>query len=48
LVYGLVTWATHGNHRLAILCTGLFFVVGLLVLKGIDVERGRRFAAAAL
>jgi UMF1 family MFS transporter len=41
LVYGLVTWVTDGNHRLAILVTGSFFVLGLLLLRGIDVERGR-------
>jgi UMF1 family MFS transporter len=41
LVYGLVTWVTEGNHRLAILVTGSFFVLGLLLLRGIDVERGR-------
>jgi UMF1 family MFS transporter len=45
LTYGAVTWATHGDHRLAILCTGLFFVVGLAILSGIDTKRGR---AAAL
>lgn len=44
LVYGLVTWLTAGNHRLAILVTGSFFVIGLLLLRGLDVERG--FAAA--
>jgi MFS transporter, UMF1 family len=36
LTYGLVTWVTSGNHRLAILITGLFFVIGLLILKGIE------------
>jgi MFS transporter, UMF1 family len=45
LTYGLVTWIFAGNHRLAILATGAFFVIGLVLLKGIDVERGR---AAAL
>jgi MFS transporter, UMF1 family len=39
LTYGLVTWATSGNHRLAILTTGLFFVVGLVLLRGIDMPR---------
>jgi MFS transporter, UMF1 family len=39
LTYGLVTWATAGNHRLAILMTGLFFVVGLIVLKGIEMPK---------
>lgn len=35
LSYGLVTWLTQGNHRVAILATGLFFVAGLLVLRTI-------------
>jgi MFS transporter, UMF1 family len=39
LTYGLVTWATSGNHRLAILITGLFFVIGLVVLRGIEMPR---------
>jgi UMF1 family MFS transporter len=46
LTYGAVTWATDGNHRLAILVTGLFFIVGLAVLAGLDTERGRRAALA--
>ena len=46
LTYGLVTWATDGNHRLAILATGTYFVVGLLVLSGVDAARGRRAALA--
>ena len=40
LTYGLVTWATHGNHRLAILVTGLFFVGGLALLSRVDMARG--------
>jgi UMF1 family MFS transporter len=44
--YGLVSWLSHGDHRLAILVTGVFFVVGLALLAGIDVERGRRAALA--
>ena len=47
LTYGLVTWLTVGNHRVAILSTGLFFVAGLLLLTRIDVERGRLAAAPA-
>ena len=46
LTYGLVTWLFAGNHRLAIFATGLYFVVGLALLAGIDVERGRRAALA--
>ena len=45
LTYGVVTWLFAGNHRLAILATGLYFVAGLLLLLKVDVERGR---AAAL
>ena len=44
VTYGLVTWVTAGNHRMAILSTALFFVVGLLLLRPIDVERGMRAA----
>ncbi|ANY18205.1 MFS transporter [Bordetella pseudohinzii] len=40
LTYGLVTWITAGNHRLAILVTGLFFVGGLLLLARVDLARG--------
>jgi UMF1 family MFS transporter len=46
LTYGLVTWVTSGNHRLAILSTGLFFVVGLVLLMRVDVMRGTRAADA--
>jgi len=48
LSYGTVTWATGGDHRLAILCTGLFFVAGLALLMGVDVERGHRAAGGEL
>ena len=42
LCYGLITWVTLGNQRLALLCTGLFFVAGLLVLVRLDFARGIR------
>lgn len=45
LTYGAVTWIFGGNHRLAILATGAYFVIGLILLKTIDVERGRKAAA---
>jgi MFS transporter, UMF1 family len=44
LTYGAVTWIFEGNHRLGILAVGAYFVVGLALLAGIDVERGRRSA----
>lgn len=46
LTYGLVTWLTGGDHRLAILSTALFFVAGLVLLAPLDVARGRAAAAA--
>ena len=46
LTYGAVTWIFEGNHRLGILSVGVYFVVGLVLLIGIDVERGRRSALA--
>jgi len=44
VTYGLVTWLTHGDHRLAILVTGLYFVAGIAIIAGLDAERGRRAA----
>lgn len=46
LTYGAVTWLTAGDHRLAILVTGGYFVIGLIILAGVDVERGHRAAMA--
>jgi len=47
VTYGLVTWLTHGDHRLAILVTGLYFVAGIAIIAGLDAERGRRAALEA-
>jgi MFS transporter, UMF1 family len=46
LTYGAVNWLSQGDHRLAMLITGSYFVVGLLLLGGIDAERGKRAAQA--
>jgi UMF1 family MFS transporter len=46
LTYGAVTWIFAGNHRLGIFVTGIYFVIGLLLLRKIDVERGRAAALA--
>ena len=40
ITYGLVTLLTAGNHRIAIFSTGLFFVLGLVVLRRVDMQRG--------
>ena len=47
VTYGLASWISGGDHRLAILVTGVYFVIGLAVLAGVDAERGRRAALAA-
>ncbi|MGH8634350.1 MAG: MFS transporter [Burkholderiales bacterium] len=44
MTYGLVTWITLGNHRLAMLVTGVFFVIGIGILARLDVARGRAAA----
>jgi UMF1 family MFS transporter len=44
LTYGAVTWMFAGNHRLGIFATGIYFVIGLILLRGIDIERGREAA----
>jgi UMF1 family MFS transporter len=44
MTYGVITFVTAGNHRVAILFTSLFFVAGLLLLRPIDMARGQRAA----
>lgn len=44
LSYGLITWLSGGNQRLAIGSTSLLFVLGLVLLMPVNVERGRRRA----
>ncbi|MCG6117129.1 MAG: MFS transporter [Aquimonas sp.] len=41
LCYGAVSWSSGGDHRSAMLATAAFFVIGLGLLAGIDVGRGR-------
>ncbi len=47
LTYGLITLLTAGNHRVAILSTGVFFLIGLALLRRVDVQRGSRAADEA-
>lgn len=44
LTYGLVSWITGNDHRQALLITGIYFILGLIALVGIDTVRGRRAA----
>lgn len=44
VLYGLVTWITAGNHRLALLLTGGMFILGLVLLAKVNVQAGERAA----
>lgn len=44
LTYGLVSWMSRGDHRLAMLLTGGYFLAGLALLMGVNAERGRHAA----
>jgi UMF1 family MFS transporter len=44
LSYGLITWLTGGNQRLAIASTALLFLLGLVLLRPVDMARGQRAA----
>lgn len=44
VTYGVVSWLSNGDHRLAMIMTGTFFVVGLVLLFTVDIRRGREVA----
>ena len=44
ITYGLTVWISAGNHRLAMLLTGAYFVIGLMILLGVNIRRGRKTA----
>jgi UMF1 family MFS transporter len=44
LTYGLANWLSGGDHRMAMLITGSYFVVGLALVARVNVARGRRAA----
>jgi len=48
VTYGIVTWLSNGDHRLAILLTGTYFVIGLAIVARLDVSRGRTAALAVV
>ncbi|MGH8858157.1 MAG: MFS transporter, partial [Polaromonas sp.] len=47
LSYGAITWMTGGNQRTAILSTAALFVIGLVLLQQVNVQRGREAALQA-
>ena len=44
VTYGVIAWASRGDHRLALLSTGAFFVAGLVLLLTVNESRGRAAA----
>ena len=44
VTYGVLVWLTQGEHRLAFLATGVYFVIGLALLAGVDIARGKKAA----
>jgi UMF1 family MFS transporter len=44
LSYGLINYWSDGNHRMSLLSTLLFFIVGLLLLSKVDERRGKAAA----
>lgn len=47
LSYGAMTWIFAGDHRTAIMVLGIYFAVGLAILRGVDITRGRAAALGA-
>ena len=48
ITYGLVTVVTQGNHRIAIVSTAVFFLLGLFLLAPVNVARGTAAGRANL
>jgi len=48
LTFGAITWMTGGNQRVAITSTTVLFIIGLIVLQKINVQRGQLAANQSL
>lgn len=48
LSYGLINYLSHGNHRLSLLSTLVFFAAGLLLLTKVNEKRGKAAAIEAV
>jgi len=44
LSYGLITFITQGDHKVALLSTTIFFIAGLILLYSVNESRGREAA----
>ena len=47
LSYGLINYWSHGNHRMSLLSTLTFFIVGLALLAKVDESRGKAAAVSS-
>jgi UMF1 family MFS transporter len=47
LSYGLINYWSHGNHRMSLLSTLTFFIVGLALLAKVNESRGKAAAISA-
>ncbi|MCK7490584.1 MAG: hypothetical protein MZW92_01465 [Comamonadaceae bacterium] len=47
LTYGLASWLAGGDHRSAILVTGSYFLIALVLVMPVKIARGRRSALRA-
>lgn len=45
LGYGVIQWASGGNHRTAMLATSVYFILGLGLLLRVNVRRGHALAS---
>jgi MFS transporter, UMF1 family len=48
LSYGLINYWSSGNHRMSLLSTLLFFIIGLALLSKVDENRGKAAAARSV
>jgi len=44
LSYGLINYASQGNHRMSLLSTLVFFIIGLMLLVKVNESRGKAVA----
>jgi len=47
LSYGLINYWSHGNHRMSLLSTLTFFIVGLVLLLKVNESRGKAAATSS-
>jgi UMF1 family MFS transporter len=47
LSYGLINYWSHGNHRISLLSTLTFFIVGLVLLLKVNESRGKAAATSS-